>query len=50
MVEETSGVEFCGGCHTMAPMVASYRADELQQDLYKLEETYKKRIATGAIE
>ncbi|HSN70141.1 MAG TPA: NapC/NirT family cytochrome c [Steroidobacteraceae bacterium] len=27
MVEETSGAEFCGSCHTMAPMVASYRAD-----------------------
>ena len=27
MVEETSGAEFCGGCHTMTPMVASYRAD-----------------------
>lgn len=27
MVEQTSDVEFCGSCHTMAPMVAAYRAD-----------------------
>lgn len=24
---DTSGAEFCGSCHTMAPMVASYRED-----------------------
>ncbi len=27
MVQGTSGAEFCGRCHTMAPMVASYRQD-----------------------
>ena len=27
VVTGTSDVEFCGGCHTMTPMVASYRND-----------------------
>jgi len=27
MVEQTSDEAFCGSCHTMAPMVAAYRAD-----------------------
>jgi cytochrome c-type protein NapC len=27
MVQGTSGEEFCGGCHTMTPMVDSYRLD-----------------------
>jgi len=27
MVQGTSGEEFCGGCHTMTPMVKSYRQD-----------------------
>ena len=27
MVQQTAGEEFCGSCHTMAPMVASYNAD-----------------------
>jgi len=27
MVEQTAGESFCGGCHTMGPMVAAYRAD-----------------------
>ena len=27
IVHATSGEEFCGGCHTMTPMVKSYRED-----------------------
>ena len=27
IVQGTSGEEFCGGCHTMTPMIASYRED-----------------------
>lgn len=27
MVEQTAGVEFCGTCHTMQPMVAAYLKD-----------------------
>lgn len=27
MIQETSGEEFCGSCHTMTPMVVSYRRD-----------------------
>jgi len=27
IIEETSGVAFCGGCHTMGPMVKAYQAD-----------------------
>lgn len=27
MVQKTADEEFCGSCHTMAPMVAAYRAD-----------------------
>ncbi len=27
IVHETSGAEFCGSCHTMTPMVDSYRED-----------------------
>jgi len=27
MVERTADEKFCGSCHTMAPMVAAYRAD-----------------------
>lgn len=27
IIHSTSSEEFCGGCHTMAPMVASYRED-----------------------
>lgn len=27
MIEATSGVEFCGGCHSMKPVAAAYRED-----------------------